>query len=144
MSSGPTSGDWKRLSDNNARRAQESVDPFLEPGEEVVALAAVRRKGRLASALKFPCLEVTPATVELPKLCVVAVSSRRFLVVANSITGDHEKQLLAAGQLDEVRAARVTPARAITEVSWTAGGTQYLLWLNGRTAEEFAQALPAT
>lgn len=137
----PTVGDWQRLSHANAAAAHGSVEPHLESGEEVLVIVPVRPKGGWASTLTFARLEVTPAAVELAKLCVLAVSSRRFLVVSHHVYTGDPIVMLIAGPLDEVRSVRRARALGSTELSWTAGGTQYVLWANGRCAKQVARAL---
>jgi len=137
----PTPGDWARLSDANAAAAHASVELHLEAGEEALVIVPVRPKGGWASTLTFARLEVTPAAVELPELCALAVSSRRFLVVSHDPAADHQSALLVARPLDEVRSVRLARALGATELSWTAGGTRYALWANGSTAKQVAQAL---
>jgi hypothetical protein len=124
------------------RRAREgSVKPHLEPGEEALVIQPVRPKGGRWSTLTFPRLEVTPAVVKLPKLSLLAVSARRFLIVSHDPATDAPSAMLISGSIDEVRSVRRARALGATEVSWTAGGTQYVVWAIRSRAKQIEQAL---
>lgn len=140
MTDGVTSG-LTRLSETNAAATLGSVEPHLETGEDVLAIVPVRPKGGRWSTLWGPRIEMTPATVELPKSCTVAVTSHRFLVVSYPLGSDDPSTMLVTRPLDEVRDVRLARVLGARKLSWTAGGTQYQLWMNKRTAKEFAQAL---
>ena len=140
MTNGVTSG-LIRMSQENEAATYRSVEPHLEPGEEVAAIVALRRKGGKASTLFGARIEVTPAAVELPKWCTLAVTPRRVLVLSHPYgTGDPSTMLIAR-PLDEVRDVRLGRALGAKELSWTAGGTQYVLSANGRVVKQFAEAL---
>ena len=139
---GPSPAQWARFHARNEARTNASVQPHLEPGEEVRVIQGLRRDGKWVRRLRFPRLAVTPATSELPKNCVFVVTSRRFLVVSHDYTrDDHVSQVVITAPLDEVRSVQLTRGWADTEVNWTARGTQYSVWMNKVYGQRTAEAL---
>lgn len=140
---GPSVGAWIRLNQGFDAAARRSVEPHLDPGEEVQLIQPVRPRAGRWSKLTFPRLEVTPATVALPGLCVFAVSSRRFFVVSHDLAEDHVSTLVTGGRLEDVRSVELARGLAAHEVTWIADGARYALWANGKMAKQITEALQA-
>ena len=137
---GPTPADWARLNARLAADTKASVDPHLEPGEEALVHQPLRPKGGRWSMLSFPRIEVTPP-VEFPKQVVLAVTPRRFLVVTHHVYTGEDAALVIARPLDEVGSVERARATASVALSWSAGGTQFTVWVNPWMAKMIAAAL---
>jgi len=131
----------RNISAANEAAQHRSVQPHLESGEEVVILTQVWPKGGKWSTLWQPRFQVTPAGPAVPKPSVVAVSSRRFLVVSHTTGGDDASTLLFSGALDDVRSVQLARALGQHELSWEADARRYTLWVNKPYAKQVAQAL---
>ena len=130
-----------RLSQRNAAATQRAVEPHLEPGEEPLVLQPVRPMSGRWGALRFPRLGIEPAVVELPEQCVFAVTADRFLVVSYPYPTDEPTELVLARPLGDVRDLQRGRAFGAKELSFTAGGARYVLWVNGHMAKLITEAL---
>ena len=126
-----------RISAKNEAASLRCLMSHLGAGEEVVVQTAVRPDRGWAKRLRFARVSVEPAVVDLPDPTVVAVTTRRFLLVTHSYADEPETDVLLAAPLEAVETAR----REGAAVVWTAEGMQYALWTNGRFAKQVEAAL---
>jgi hypothetical protein len=130
-----------RISEANEAATRAALRPHLDPEEEVAAFVAARPKAGKLSTMWGPRIEVTPGPIELPELCALAISARRFFIVSQPRDTDEGSRLLYTVPLDAVRSVQVAPARGAKELSWTANGARYVLWSDRRVVTQFAEAL---
>ena len=127
-----------------AAALRKSIEPFLQAGEELLAVVGVRRMG-LVSKWTWSCLEVSPASVELAKRMAVVVTSGRVLIL---VTGggliNEAKSVLVEVPVAEVRSVELRGGAVVSEVSWSARGVQYTVSADRGRATQLARALGHT
>src|SRR4051794_3320727 len=122
-----------------------SVWPLLDGGEELYGLVTCRTKSRipLVSGFYSGLIEITPASVELPKTMAVAVTSRRVLVLAFGHGSQRAEGVVVEMPLSEVDSVELEKTFNVWRVHWSCRDHRYTVTTTAGRAGPFARTLEA-